>query len=265
MRTAIIIPARYGSTRFPGKPLAKIGGKSMLERVVNVARKAAEKDPDNISIVVATDDERIAEHCAIIGIHFIMTPESCVTGSDRVLSAMRQMIEWPDFVINLQGDAPFTPPQILISMIEAFTSNRRLEVVTPVHRLSWAELDRLREAKLTSPFSGTTVTLNKQNQALWFSKLILPAIRDEQKLRESSPTSPVYQHIGVYGYRVDMLEKFVELDLGFYEQMEGLEQLRLLENGVRIQAVIVDVKDGLIHSGIDTPEDLKRAEARLKA
>lgn len=259
MKASIIIPARYGSTRFPGKPLAMIAGKTMLEHVTGIARKVADNS-DDISYAVTTDDERIAVHCQKIGAPFIMTPSSCPTGSDRVLSALRQMPDWPDIVINLQGDAPLTPPAVLQAIIDTFASNPRLEVVTPVHRLSWQALDALREAKKQTPFSGTTAILNQHNQAIWFSKNIVPAIRGEEKLRGNEDMSPVWQHIGLYGFRSDILERFCDLPLSRYEQLEGLEQLRLLENGIKIQAVSVTLPHGFVHSGIDSPEDLIRAE-----
>lgn len=260
MNTCIIIPARYGSTRFPGKPLAKIAGKPMLEHVVNVAKSVAE-ERENVSYLVATDDERIAELCEKIKVHYIITSSNCRTGSDRVLAALRQMNEWPEFVINLQGDAPFTPPKVILEMIDCFSKNYPSpEVVTPVHRLSWTALDELREEKKTTPFSGTTAVCDGQGRALWFSKNIIPAIRKEQKLREESEFSPVYRHLGIYGFRPDILEKFCEFEPSNYEETEGLEQLRLLENGIRIQTVPVNVNSGIIHSGIDSPEDIKRVE-----
>lgn len=257
MKIAIAIPARYGSSRFPGKPLAEIAGQSMLSRVVDVARGIEGAD-----VFVTTEDDRIAEHAAEIGAACLMTPESCATGSDRVLSALRQIDEWPDFVINLQGDAPFTPPTVIKALIKAFEDNPRAEVVTPVHRLNWEDLDRLRESKKTTPFSGTTAIIGQNNQALWFSKNIIPAIRKEDR---SAPFSPVFQHMGLYGFRTDILEKFCALPQGVYEQHEGLEQLRMLENGIKITAVPVEIAAGTIQSGIDTPEDLERAENLLKA
>ena len=263
MDIAIAIPARYGSTRFPGKPLAEIAGKSMLARVVKVAQETAETfnaiDYINMSIFVTTEDERIADHAKELGIACLMTSDECKTGSDRVLAALRQMSDWPDFVINLQGDAPFTPPSALVALIQAFIDDKNLEVVTPVHQLSWESLDALREAKQTTPFSGTTAIINNDGQAVWFSKNIIPAIRTEER---SHALSPIHQHIGLYGFRTDVLETFCALPQGHYEQLEGLEQLRLLENGITIQTITVEGDH--LQSGIDTPEDLKRAEKFLK-
>ena len=158
--------------------------------------------------------------------------------------------------LNLQGDAPFTPPSVVRAVISAFHANS--EVVTPVHPLSWEDLDRLRAAKVETPFSGTTAIV-VNDEAKWFSKNILPAIRKEDDLRATSDASPVHQHIGLYGFRVDILERFCALPMGVYEQFEGLEQLRMIENGIKITAVRVEIDQGQIQSGVDTPEDLARA------
>lgn len=262
MKISIAIPARYGSSRFPGKPLAKIAGKTMLERVVTIAKKATE-DLDNVSIFTTTEDRRIAKHAEEINVPCLITPPSCPTGSDRVLSALRQIEHWPDFVINLQGDAPFTPPGVIRALINRFQEKPHLEVITPVHRLSWMDLDRLIEAKKTTPYSGTTAIVNEQGQALWFSKSIIPSLRNETDLRKEGDPSPIYQHMGLYGYRPDILEKFCKLEQSLYEKTEGLEQLRMLENGIKIQSVTINCPDGIIQSGIDTPEDLERAEQIL--
>jgi len=264
MKIAIIIPARYGSTRFPGKPLAKIGGQSMLARVVDLARKAAGDNPD-ISVSVTTEDARIADHAKEIGVNCILTGE-CETGSDRVLEAAQKMAKengvHPDFILNIQGDAPFTPLPVVQKMLAGFRDGT--QVITPVHRLGWDDLDRLRANKKTTPFSGTTAIIGADHQALWFSKNIIPAMRKEDELRQSDKLSPVHQHIGLYGYSFAALEKFCALPPGPYEQLEGLEQLRFLENGINITAIPVDIDSGILLSGIDTPEDLARAEEMIK-
>ncbi len=129
---------------------------------------------------------------------------------------------------------------------------------TPVIRLDWEGLDTLREHKKAHPFSGTTCVRKDDGTALWFSKNILPAIRKEEKLRETDKLSPVFRHIGLYGYRVEALERFNELGLGYYEQMEGLEQLRFLENGMVVHAEEVQPPK-LSMSGVDTPSDAELA------
>jgi 3-deoxy-manno-octulosonate cytidylyltransferase (CMP-KDO synthetase) len=256
MNIAIAIPARYASTRFPGKPLAMIGGRSMLARVVDVAREAAGRK--GIDVFVTTEDERIAAHAKELGVECVMTEASCKTGSDRVLAALKKRRKKLDFVINLQGDAPFTPPSVIRDLIETIRAEPDVQVVTPVHRLSWTALDALRAAKATTPFSGTTAVLNAQGDAVWFSKNIIPALRKEADLRKASTRSPIYQHMGLYGFRVEALEQFCALPEGAYEALEGLEQLRLLENNIPIRAVPVTLPEGRLHSGIDSPEDIAR-------
>lgn len=264
MKTAIIIPARYGSTRFPGKPLTLIGGQSMLSRVVAVAKTAIEQLGSNVILAVATEDQRIADHAKEIGVECVMTSDNCATGSDRVLEAVDKLGADIDFVLGLQGDAPFTPSEAPVKIIKAFQENTDLKVITPIINLRWSELDKLRAQKQTTPFSGTTCVTDINGKALWFSKNIIPAIRQEEKLYTMSAFSPVYQHIGLYGYRVDILREFVSLPQGHYEQLEGLEQLRLLENGISIQTIKLEVAAGLAQAGIDSPEDVERAEKMLE-
>lgn len=260
---ALIIPARYGSTRFPGKPLTKIAGETMLSRVVNIAKNAQAKTPA-LSIAVATEDERIAAHCEKLNVPCILTSEDCPTGSDRVLEAAEKIGDHIRFTIGLQGDAPFTPYEAIEKMITLYCdAPDEIEVLTPVIRLRWEELDGLREGKKTTPFSGTTAIINESGKALWFSKNILPAIRKEEKLRAEHEFSPVYQHLGLYGFRRDILQRFVSWPQGHYEELEGLEQLRLLENNVSIQSFTLDVPLGLVQAGVDSPEDVKRAEEIL--
>jgi 3-deoxy-manno-octulosonate cytidylyltransferase (CMP-KDO synthetase) len=262
MKTIIVIPARYASTRLPGKPLIKIAGLTMLQRVYELAQAAIKNYPDT-SILIATDDERIANHAKEIGANYIMTSHTCRTGTDRVLDAVRQLDYAPDFIINLQGDAPLTPPSFITKLIEEAEQDNTIKVITPATQLNWQKLDELREQKKQTPFSGTTVIINKTSNALWFSKNIVPAIRNEKELRLNSTLSPVYRHIGIYGYRYDMLQKYVTLVPTYYEKLEGLEQLRLLENNYTIRVVPVDYQDQPSMSGIDTMEDVKRAEELL--
>lgn len=260
-KTAIVIPARYGSTRFPGKPLALLAGKTVLERVVGVAREAASATA-HVSVHVTTDDDRIADEASRIGVSCLRTATELATGTDRVMAAVAQLPDQPDFVINLQGDAPLTPPDFVSALIEAYGSSRA-DIVTPVVRLSWDELDRLRASKEKTPFSGTTAVMDEQGRALWFSKIIIPAIRKEDALRQASPLSPVHRHIGLYGYDLGALKKYIALRPGRYEELEGLEQLRALENGMSIRCVTVDYRGRPAMTGIDAPEDLERAERLL--
>lgn len=235
----------------------------MLSRVASIAQQAAQNFK-NVTIAVATEDARIEEHCGQIGIPCVMTSDNCRTGSDRVLEAATQMGGEFDFVVGLQGDAPFTPVEAPVKMLETYIGDPDIEVVTPIVQLRWAELDALRESKKVTPFSGTTCVTDAKGRALWFSKNILPAIRKEGELRRDE-FSPVFQHIGLYGFRFDVLRKFVTLPEGQYERLEGLEQLRLLENGISVQTVTLKVDAGMAQAGVDSPEDVERAERILAA
>ena len=257
MKALICVPARIASTRFPRKPLHPISGRSLLERVVQVAKVAAHQTGSDY--VVAVDHEDVAQHCDAIGAPFVMTDSDLPSGTDRALAAARAFGSGAEFVLNLQGDAPFTPPAHVSALIEAAQRRPEADVFTPVIRLDWAGLDTLREHKKQHPFSGTTCVRRADGTALWFSKNILPAIRKEDKLRESEALSPVYRHIGLYGYRVDALERYTQLGLGHYEQMEGLEQLRFLENGMVVHAEEVQPPK-LSMSGVDSPSDAELAE-----
>ena len=257
MKTLIVIPARWKSTRFPGKPLYAIAGVSMLARTADVARRAGQAS--GAQIVIATDDQRIADHAKAIGVASVMTDPELPSGTDRARAAMQLVAPDAAFVVNLQGDAPFTPHGHVSALID---NAARGDVVTPVVQLSWPALDALRVRKQQTPFSGTTCIRGADGQALWFSKTILPAIRSEATLRKG-PLSPVFQHIGLYGYSRAALERIAKLKPSHYEELEGLEQLRFLENGLRVHAVEVKAGD-MPMSGIDTPEDAVHAEAMLK-
>ncbi len=260
MKTLIVVPARYGSSRFAGKPLAKIAGRSMVERVA-IRAAAAAKALGDADYVVATDDARIADHCAGLGLKAVMTDPALASGSDRALAAAQALNASPDFIINLQGDAPFTPVNYITQLVEALERSQA-DAATPVIRLDWDALDALRAAKRETPFSGTTCVFAEDHRALWFSKNIIPAIRNEATLRATEDASPVWRHVGLYGFQTGALHRFTALAPSPLELTEGLEQLRLLENGMSIQCVPV-AASAISTSGIDTPEDLDRLEALI--
>lgn len=255
----IVVPARFGSSRLPGKPLLKIAGRTMLERVVDTARAAAAKVGD-CAVVVATDDERIADHAAALGVAVAMTPTTLNSGTERSLAAAQARVPKPAHIVNLQGDAPFIPAAIVAGLMQRLRS-ASADVVTPVFQLDWARLDRLRAHKQSAPFSGTTCIRGGDGRAIWFSKSIIPAIRSEAALR-TQPLSPVWQHLGIYGYSLGALKWFAAAPAGSYEVLEGLEQLRFLENGWAIDTVPVEVPDHIL-SGIDTADDLAKAEEAI--
>lgn len=260
--TLLIIPARWGSSRLPGKPLIDLAGKSMLARVLETANNARE-DLQGVQVVVTTEDTRVLEHASTLGAYCSLTSASCKTGTDRAQATLAQLndaqpnnqIQW---VINLQGDAPLTPPALIRDLITQLRNHPETKVLTPATQLTWRALDQLRTNKQDSPFSGTTVTFTPNHRALWFSKCIIPAIRKEKQLREISDLSPVWRHIGVYGFRADVLNQYVKLPETHYEALEGLEQLRLLESGIPVHILPAELGDLSALSGVDTPEDAAR-------
>lgn len=261
MKTLLVIPARIGSTRFPAKPLHSIAGKTLLSRVVEIAKKV--QDATGTDIVVATDHTDIAKHCVEIGVASVMTDPELPSGTDRALAAAQGMEKPYDFILNLQGDTPFTPPEHVIALIQQAEQNPEADIFTPVIQLSWAALDALRARKQTTPFSGTTCIRKENGQALWFSKNIIPAMRKEENMRLEHKNAPVFRHIGLYGYRITALKKYVTLPVSFYEELEGLEQLRFLENNMYVAAVVVPTPR-ISMSGVDAPSDAELAEKLIQ-
>lgn len=263
MSISLVIPARYASTRLPGKPLVQIAGKELLLRVWEIAQSIVAKNGE-INALVATDDQRIIDFCIKKNINVLMTSESCRNGTERVCEVAQQQ-NAADFYINLQGDNPLCPPTFIQAIIDSHQKNIADDVITPVASLSWEQLDRLRENKKTTPFSGTCAVMNRDHYALYFSKQIIPAIRNEEKHRGKSKRSPVFLHCGVYGYTKTFLQKISQLQDSFYEPYEGLEQLKFLEHGFKIKCAPVKYGVGEeLASGVDSPEDIKRVEKLLK-
>lgn len=260
MPDLLVIPARWGSTRLPGKPLQPIAGRTLLERVVRVGQAAAAQ-AGGCDVVVATDDERIVAHARALGCEAAMTAAAITSGSGRACAAALMRDPRPAIVVNLQGDAPFVPPALVAALIAAARASEAA-CVTPVVQLDWPALDALRAHKARSPTSGTTCARGADGLAYWFSKAIIPAIRDEAALRAASAPSPVFQHLGLYAYRLEALERFEATPPTPYELIEGLEQLRFLEMGLAVEAVQVPAPAQVV-SGIDTPADVAAAEALI--
>ncbi len=256
-QTLIIVPARYASSRLPGKPLIEIAGETMVARVAGMAARAAAALAD-ASYLVATDDARIVSHCTARDIPVVMTDPALPSGTDRALAAVNAIGAAPEVIVNLQGDSPFTPPAHVIAVARA-ALKPHVDVATPYVRLTWDALDALRAHKQETPFSGTSVIVTQEGRALWFSKIILPAMRKQAALRAASAMSPVNRHIGLYAYRRSALETYVSLGESPYEKLEGLEQLRCLEAGMYVEAVEVE-PDRIAIPGIDTAEDVALAE-----
>jgi len=248
MTAAIVIPARYASSRFPGKPLCVVAGISMLERVWRIARSVRQAS----RVVIATEDERILAHARSFDAEAIMTSPDCSNGTERVYDTVKRVAISEDIILNLQGDALLTPPWILEAMIDEMIIDTAPELVTPAVRLEGAVLEEFREQKKLRPGSGTTVAFDLKKNALYFSKTIIPHIRNPGHAH-------IYRHIGLYGYRKAALDRYMTLAPSPLEQAEGLEQLRALEHGMLIRVAVVDYR-GRTHWSIDAPGDVAVAE-----
>lgn len=248
MKFIAIIPARYASTRFPGKPLALIGGKPMIQRVYE---RAAEYFDD---CVVATDDTRIRDAVSAFGGRAVMTSESHSSGTERCAEAL-ECVEMEtgkkfDVVVNVQGDEPFLSAEHLTS-VRALFDNPQVEIGTLVKPFGADE----------DIFNPTLpkVALGHGGRALFFSRSAIPFLRGEDRQNWQSKHL-YYKHIGIYAYRAATLRRIVTLPPGALETAESLEQLRWLENGLAIYAAVTQTET----IAIDTPEDLSRAEAFLR-
>lgn len=246
MRTAIVIPARFGSTRFPGKPLALISGKSLLYRTWSIAKAIKNVD----EVYIATDDVRIKEHAINFGAQVIMTSAHCENGTVRAFEAINQCTSPPDIILNLQGDAILTPPWVIQPLLDVMLADPNIELATPATQMSIEQYHKMFTAKCSGTVGGTTVVFDKNNNALYFSKSMIPFVRDK-----TLKPLPIYRHIGLYAYRYATLKKYLELEPSPLELVEGLEQLRALENGIKIKVVVVDYKNRT-HWAVDSPEDV---------
>ncbi len=250
MNIAIIIPARYQSQRLPGKPLLEIAGRTMLRRVWDIARAVR----GTSGVWIATDDERIVAHAQSFGAAAVMTPADLATGTDRVRAAMTMLPQPPEAAINLQGDAVLTPPWVVQALVDTLAAHPEDGMVTAAVRLSPAQIAEMAALKAKSPSSGTLVTMDLAGHALYFSKVMIPFVRD------AGTDAPVHRHIGIYGYRAGVLARLAQLAPTPLERAEKLEQLRALENGIPIRVAVVDYR-GRTHASVDTREDVAFAEA----
>lgn len=259
----IVIPARYASSRLPGKPLVKIAGIEMIARVAQIAQSVCSQNV-GCKYVVATDDDRISDFCTNKGLSVVMTADICKNGTERCWDALQRLGAKPRLIINLQGDNPLCPPWIIQDIINEWKSHEA-DLYTPCVLLDWKEYDTLKKSKETTPFSGTTVLVDKNDYALAFSKSIIPSIRKEDKAKECMDKSPVRRHVGLYAYTYETLKNYFTDEESIYEQgcIEGLEQMRFLYNGLKVKMVHVDYRNRETTSGVDSPEDLVRVEEIL--
>ena len=261
-KTVIIIPARYASTRFEGKPLAMLTGatgarKSLVQRSWETACDVPGVD----GIFVATDDQRIADAVYSFGGQVIMTSPTCRNGTERVAEAVKKLPEPADIVVNLQGDAPLTPPWFITALIDEMKGDTTVEMATPVLRCDWLTLNMFREDRRNGRVGGTTAVFDQNWDALYFSKEVLPFT---DKTYADDEQTPVYHHVGAYAYRPTSLARYIRWPERSLERLEGLEQLRLLEHGVKIRCVLVDAQ-GRVFWELNNPVDVARIEKVLQA
>lgn len=242
-----IIPARYASTRFPGKPLAKINGKSMIQRVYEQVSLVL-KD-----VYVATDDKRIFDEVIRFGGKAVMTSDQHKSGTDRCFEAYTKINNDKKVIINIQGDEPFINPSQLEAICQCF-ENENTQIATLVK--PFKQEDKIED--LFNP-NSPKVVLNKQNEAIYFSRSVIPYLRGIQQ-EDWLKNHTYFKHIGLYAYRADVLKEITLLPQSELEKAESLEQLRWIENGYRIKVGKTDIET----IGIDTPEDLEKAEQFMK-
>jgi len=259
MNSVILIPARYQSSRFPGKPLVDLRGasgsaKPLIQRSVEAARRVAGVS----GVFVTTDDERIADACAGFGVGVIMTSPDCRNGTERCAEALAQLHN-PELVINFQGDALLTPPGFVEALIARMANDRDALVATPAMRLRSEEVRVLQAEEAAGRVGGTTVVTDAQGYALYFSKRLIPHLPERALDAEMSP---VRLHVGVYAYRPEALEHYAATPVSELELLEGLEQLRFLAAGVRVGVVDVATPPFALRE-LNNPEDVAPIEQAL--
>ena len=243
----IVIPARFASSRLPGKPLLLIHGRPMILRVVDQAKKVQGFD----DLCVATDDERIAEVCRAEGVDVVLTRADHPSGTDR-LSQVARLKGWSadDIIVNVQGDETLLPAQLVQQVTQLLVEQAQCSMSTlcePIHQLDEFQRDSI-----------VKVVMSNRNEALYFSRATIPYDRDGAKQSQPTLHDQAFRHLGLYAYRVKLLQEYVTWEQGNLEKLESLEQLRVLENGHRIAIAIAEAN---LPPGVDTQADLDRLNA----
>ena len=258
MKTVIIIPARFSSVRYPGKPLVKLSvGNGIQKSLIQLSWEAANRVKNVDEVFVATDDKRIRVEAEYFGANVIMTSKKCKNGTERCAEALKTINFTGDVVVNFQGDAPLTPEWFVEDLIRTFEKDPNTHMATPVLRLDEGSLEEFRLDRRSGRVGGTTVVFDKNYNALYFSKELIPFF-NKKNIRQREE-SPVFHHVGVYAYRSDTLLKYNSWKESNLEVLEGLEQLRFLENACSIKCVIVDSR-GRTFWELNNPEDVSRIE-----
>lgn len=259
MKVAILIPARFASSRYPGKPLVELRGASGVGKpLIQRSYEAAQRVSGAKSVHVVTDDQRIADQAQSFGASVIMTSSECRNGTERCAEALQQL-DSPDLVVNLQGDALLTPPGFVEALIEHMRGDADAQVATPAMRLRSGEVRALQAEEAAGRVGGTTVVSDANGNALYFSKRLIPHLPDGSLEREMSP---VRLHVGVYAYRPEALAAYAATPVSELETLEGLEQLRFLVAGIPMAVVAVATPTFALRE-LNNPEDVEPIEAAL--
>ena len=269
LKPIIIIPARYNSSRFPGKMLEKLGGKTVLEQTIETGKRTG------LPVYVATDNREIANLCIKINQEYVMTDPSHKNGTERVAEAMVKLIDKHgeefsnefDYVINLQGDSPLIPDYVfdyMMSEYEAMWANdKEFDVITPTFRMPMETAERFLDCRAEGKAGGTTVVTDTNSRAIYFSKEMIPYGANLTNIRSSSEKIPMYYHIGMYAYKPTALFEYAQLEESALERTEGLEQLRFVENGYHVHCM----KLNPLHFDfweVNNPEDIEIVENSLQ-
>lgn len=261
MSVLVVIPARYASTRYPGKPLVALRGasgepQSLIKRSWDAACAVTGVD----RVVVATDDDRIKDAAEAFGAEVVMTSEDCQNGTERCAEALANLGGDYDIVVNLQGDAPLTPAWFVEDLVSHLSAHPVAEVATPVLRTEGRALRSLLDDRAAGRVGGTTAVFGADHNALYFSKEVIPYTGQDYA---DDAETPVFHHVGVYAYRPSALGAYPKWKAGPLERLEGLEQLRFLEQGRPVLCVEVEAQ-GRQFWELNNPEDVPRIEAMLK-
>jgi 3-deoxy-manno-octulosonate cytidylyltransferase (CMP-KDO synthetase) len=261
MPVLVVIPARYASTRYPGKPLVPLRGAGGAARtLIERSWRAACAVPGVDRVVVATDDTRIRDAAGGFGAEVVMTPETCANGTERCAEAHAALGGGYEIVVNLQGDAPLTPPWFVSDLVAGLRADERAEAATPVLRCDGRALNGFLADRAEGRVGGTTAVFDRRGHALYFSKEVIPFTSSRYADAEATP---VFHHVGVYAYRAPALAAYAGWQPGPLEGLEGLEQLRFLENGRAILCVEVAAR-GRQFWELNNPEDVPRLEEMMR-
>ena len=257
MKAVIIIPARYGSTRYPGKPLVPLRTREGKKSLIQLSWEAANKVSGISEIYVATDDKRIEEHAVAFGAKVIRTSSKCKNGTERCAEAVSNARLEAEIIVNFQGDAPLTPSWFVEEIIASLKADKSTDVATPVLRLDRKSYNLFFEDRKSDRVGGTTVVFDKDMHALYFSKELIPFF-EISKIDQDKPI-PCYHHVGVYAYRKNILREYLSWPESKLEKLEGLEQLRFLSENKKVKCVEVSSR-GNVFWELNNPEDVQRIE-----